>query len=296
MRPKVAISIDSPKLPTEERSSASGPLSSSRRNPEILEKPTMTSTLPDVVWRSPRRITGRNSGSTCAASLVSRLSCSARRRCALRQRIVANLLLERDHVLHQHGVQRPRVEKEHAAFQRLRSAATQAGAVTQVDVETRHRRRLEVQPQRGAPLGQLIGHPLHMARGEVACIHQLEQQNTQIFLLDRRQHAIGKRADGYAFDLRRARALEQRVQLRPPRRYPLLVPIKPDLGVDPLVRDLAREQFGQQRLPLVVLCVVGDLARRMPGNTAEIPASYRTTPATADFRRDSSDSRDPGTA
>ena len=44
----------------------------------MLLKPTIASTDPAVAMRSPRRAKGRNSASACAATLVSRASCSVR--------------------------------------------------------------------------------------------------------------------------------------------------------------------------------------------------------------------------
>src|SRR6266567_2985963 len=64
MRPKVAISIVSPNVLGPRLRSMNDVISSSRKNPEILVKPMIASTLPSALVRSPRRANGLNSGST----------------------------------------------------------------------------------------------------------------------------------------------------------------------------------------------------------------------------------------
>ena len=65
-------------------------------------------------------------------------------------------------------------------------------------------------------------------------------QHHQVLVLDRRRAAARRRAtSGCALDLQRAREREQRVQLRPFRRDPLLVAVQPDLGVEAEMHDLA---------------------------------------------------------
>src|SRR5439155_21047684 len=54
--------------------------------------------------------------------------------------------------------------------------------------------------------------------------------------------------------------LEQRVQIGPFRRDPLLVAKQADLRVESLMDDLPRDQLGQQRLPFLTLGVGADLA------------------------------------
>ncbi len=92
-------------------------------------------------------------------------------------------------------------------------------------------------------------------------INQLQHQNPQVLLLDGRQSAVGEHGHRLPLELRRARHLEQRVQVGPLRRNPLLVAEQADLGIKPLVRDLAGDELGQERLPLVALRVIADLAR-----------------------------------
>src|SRR5207244_4204585 len=79
IRPNVAISIVSPNVLGPRLRSMNDVISSSRKNPEILVKPMIASTLPSALARSPRRANGLNSGSTREASLDSRLSWAARR-------------------------------------------------------------------------------------------------------------------------------------------------------------------------------------------------------------------------
>ena len=180
---------------------------------------------------------------------------------AVGERVVANFLIEHDHILHQDCVQRPGVEEQHAALERPRAAALEARARAEIDVEACRDRRLEIQPQRRAPFGKLLDDPLEMARGEIARVHELQHQHAQVFLLDRRQPALGEHRDMLSLDLRRARHLEQRMQVRPLRRNPLLVAKEPDLGVEALMHDLSGDQLGQQRLPFVALRMIGNFAR-----------------------------------
>ena len=111
---------------------------------------------------------------------------------ALGKRVVAHLLIQHHHILHQHRVQRPGVEKEHPTLERLRRATLESRARAEIDVEAGHGRRLEGQPQRRAPFGELLGDPFEMARREVARIDQLQHQNPHVLLLDGRQSAVGE--------------------------------------------------------------------------------------------------------
>ena len=108
------------------------------------------------------------------------LLASARR--AAGQRLDLDLLLERDHVLHHDRVQWPRVEKQHAAFQRTGSAATQAFATAEVDKKRVRRGRLERQSQRRAPVVELAPDELHLLRGQAARVHQVQHERAQVLL------------------------------------------------------------------------------------------------------------------
>ena len=100
-----------------------------------------------------------------------------------------------------------------------------------------------------------------MPRRQVAGIHELQHEHAQVLVLDRRQASVGQRRDRVSLDLRRAGHLEQRVQISPFGRNPLLVAEQADLRVETLMNDLARDQLRQQRLPLVALSVCADLTR-----------------------------------
>jgi len=154
-----------------------------------------------------------------------------------------------------------RIEKQHAAFERRRRTATQARAAAEVDVERRDGGRLECEPQRLAPFVEVARHPIQMLRRQVAGIDELEDQRDQVFVLDRRRVAVGVRDEPLPLDLPRACEHEERMQLGPFRGNPLLVAKQPDLGVEAVVQDLAREELGQERLPLVALRMAGDFLR-----------------------------------
>ena len=157
-------------------------------------------------------------------------------------------------------MQRTRVEEQHAALERLGRAALQALAAAEVDVERRHARRLEREPQRRAPLVELAGHPFEVLRRQVARVHELQDEDGQVRVLDRRgAPAVG--ADRLALDPAAAGEREQRVQLGPLGRDPLLVAIEPDLRLEAEVDDLPGDDPGQERLPLAALSVVGDVVR-----------------------------------
>ena len=74
--------------------------------------------------------------------------------------------------------------------------------------------------------------------------------------------AVGGQQQLLALDLLRARQREQRVQLGPLRRYPLLVSVQPHLRILPQMHDLAGDELRQQRLPLARRGVLGRLARK----------------------------------
>ena len=120
---------------------------------------------------------------------------------AVRQWLVLDLLLEHDHVLHEHGMERPRVQEEHAAFQWNRRTPFEALACGQVDIERGVGGRLEHEAQRLTPLADFPGDPFEMACGHVAGIHEMEQQHRHVFLLDRRRAAVGFHYDRMALHL-----------------------------------------------------------------------------------------------
>ncbi len=100
-----------------------------------------------------------------------------------------------------------------------------------------------------------------MLRRHVARVDELQHECDQVLVLDRRRATAGVDDERNALDLPRAREGEQRMQLRPFRRNPLLVAEQPDLGVETEVRDFAGDELRQQALPFVALRVARDLAR-----------------------------------
>ena len=241
--------------------------SSSRRKPEILAKPTMASTVPAAAVRSPRRANGLNSGSTCEASLLTAApSCSLRLRRAFRQRLRPGSSARASTTFCISSACSGRVSRNStrpssgAGVRRRRPSRA-----AEVDVERRHRRRLEREAQRLAPFVELARDPLEVARRQCcrrssSCSTSTTRYSCSIVVVP----AAGVEQQLLALDLARAGEREQRVQLRPLRRNPLLVAVEPDLRVEAQVHDLPRDELGQQLLPLAGPCACATPRARTP--------------------------------
>ncbi len=210
---------------------------------------------------------------------------------ALRQRLHADLLLQHDDVLHQHRVQRPGVEEQHVALERCRAASLQALAPAEVDVVGgRYRGGLEREPQRLAPLLELVVEVFEVPDRRVARVHELQHEHAQVGVLDRRRAARGVERHELPLEMLRQGKREQRVQLRPLRGNPLLVAVETDLGVEPEVHDLAQHELGLHLLP-PRRRVQSPPRDRTPGRRAGRPASGRTAPTRSGSRSSSCGSR-----
>ncbi len=158
-------------------------------------------------------------------------------------------------------MQRSGVEVEDPPFERERAAPAQPGPAREIDVEARDRRGLQGEPQRGAPLVELAGDAGELTGGEVAGIEQVQREHHEVLVLDRRRVvALRVERERPAFDAQRAGVREERMQLDPLRRNPLLVAKQAHLGIVAEVGDLARDEFRQLRLPLAALGPLRDLA------------------------------------
>ena len=227
----------------------------------MLSNPMMASTAPLAATRSPRRVMGLDSGSIRLASLTNSSSCS---RCCGDLRDSGSL----------------RTACSRAA--RFSSTSACIGRVsmnsTPPSSGPRERRRNPVLParstknvvaDRGATVNRSGRHQSSSCEathsicrgGEVPGVRELEHQHDEVLVLDGRRPALRVELERLTLDLDREGAREQRVQLRPFRRDPALVPEQPKLGVEAEVADLPRNQFRQQHLPLAVLRPVLDFAR-----------------------------------
>ena len=123
-------------------------------------------------------------------------------------------------LLHQRGVQRLRIDEEHAAFERAVGPPLQSFPACEIDEERRHRFRLERHPKRFAPAVELVPHALQLSRRQIAGVDQLQHDDHQILMLDRRRRSIAVQLHAAALELPRGGEREQLMKFGPFSRNP----------------------------------------------------------------------------